>query len=80
MYLHIHLLKIIINLNCIQKSPQKWEGMYVNKKKSIRKKNKNLLFNGFKKDDGLDESMFDSWKTELQKDLPDFWESMTNHK
>lgn len=26
----------------------------------------------------IDDHTFDMWKTELQKELPEFWESMTN--
>lgn len=34
------------------------------------------FFRNFKKEGGIDDSTFDQWKTELQKDLPQFWESM----
>lgn len=34
------------------------------------------FFRNFKKEGEIDESTFDQWKTELQKDLPQFWESM----
>ena len=34
------------------------------------------FFRNFKKEGEIDDSTFDQWKTELQKDLPQFWESM----
>jgi hypothetical protein len=35
------------------------------------------FFKNFKKEGEIDDLTFDRWKTELQKDLPIFWESMT---
>lgn len=35
------------------------------------------FFKNIKRKEDLDESTFNIWKTELQKDLPNFWESMT---
>jgi hypothetical protein len=49
--------------------------MYLNEKNIIQKKTRNI-FNSFKKEDELDESTFDLWKTGLQKELPDFWEKI----
>ncbi len=34
------------------------------------------LFGIIKKEEDLDESTFDFWKEELQKELPAFWEEM----
>jgi hypothetical protein len=34
------------------------------------------FFRNFKKDEEIDEVTFDQWKTELQKDLPEFWQSL----
>ena len=34
------------------------------------------FFRNFKREEEIDDSTFDLWKTELQKDLPEFWESM----
>ena len=50
--------------------------MYLNKKNIIQKTTREILFNPFKKEEERDESTFDLWKTELQKDLPDFWGSI----
>ena len=39
------------------------------------------FFKNIKREEELDDSTFDMWKLELQKDLPTFWESMTRfHK
>lgn len=38
------------------------------------------FFKGLRKEGDLDESTFDIWKSELQKDLPTFWESMTDSR
>ena len=34
------------------------------------------FFRNFKREEDIDELTFHQWKTELQKDLPEFWESM----
>lgn len=36
------------------------------------------FFRTVRKEEELDETMFDIWKNELQNNLPGFWESM-NH-
>ena len=51
--------------------------------KEINKKTKDVrknFFKGLRKEEYLDESTFYVWKTELQKDLPTFWESMTGSR
>ena len=35
------------------------------------------FFRNFKKEEEIDDYTFDQWKTELQKEIPNFWESMT---
>jgi len=47
--------------------------------KKTREARKNF-FKGLRKEGDLDESTFDVWKSELQKDLPTFWESMTDSR
>jgi hypothetical protein len=37
---------------------------------------KNNFFRTLKGEDELNDSKFNMWKLELQKDLPQFWESM----
>lgn len=34
------------------------------------------FFGNIKRKEEIDESTFDSWKSELQKELPNFWEEM----
>jgi hypothetical protein len=38
------------------------------------------FFKGVKKEGDLDESTFDIWKSELQKDLVTFWESIDDSR
>ncbi len=47
-------------------------------------KNDNVLentrsgfFKNIRKEEGLDDFTVNKWKTELQKELPSFWEAMT---
>ena len=42
------------------------------------KKNRSSIFKGIKKGGALDGPTFDIWKSELQKDLYNFWESMND--
>lgn len=39
-------------------------------------KHQNSFFRSIKSEDKLNSSKFNMWKLELQKDLPQFWESM----
>jgi len=34
------------------------------------------FFRNFKKEEDIDEPTFDQWKNELQKDLPEFWQTL----
>jgi len=34
------------------------------------------FFRNFKKEDEIDEVTFDQWKTELQENLPEFWQTL----
>ena len=34
------------------------------------------FFRNLKKEEEIDELTFDQWKSELQKDLPEFWQTM----
>lgn len=45
------------------------------KEKGLTSETRNF-FRNFKKEEEIDDSTFDQWKNELQKDLPEFWESM----
>ena len=38
------------------------------------------FFGIIKKEEELDESTFDLWKTELEKELPAFWEEMNTRR
>jgi hypothetical protein len=38
--------------------------------------NRSILFGGRKEEDEIDEKTFIEWKSELQRGLPTFWESM----
>jgi hypothetical protein len=40
------------------------------------KQTRKNFFKGLRKEENLDESTFNVWKSELQNNLPTFWESM----
>ncbi len=46
----------------------------------IQKKNRSKFFHNIKKDGFIDDQTFYNWKSELQKELPSFWESMSRLK
>jgi hypothetical protein len=50
--------------------------MYLNKKDTIHKKTRGKFFNNFKKEEELDDTAFNLWKSELQNSLPEFWQSI----
>ena len=46
---------------------------------SLREDTRNSFFNILRKDQ-LDDSTFGMWKSELQKELPNFWEELNSVK
>ena len=50
------------------------------KKNLVSTKDARINFFKNPKDIELDESTFHMWKSELQKELPNFWESMTEFR
>lgn len=72
--IHIYLQKIIINSKIIIHSLPR-EGMHIKRILNlyITKEEKSGFFGN---DIELDDSTFDQWKEELEKELPTFWDSM----
>ena len=50
--------------------------MHMKNNNYIIHKHQNSFFRAIKGEDELNNSKFNMWKLELQKDLPQFWESM----
>ena len=50
--------------------------MQLNKDKEMGNKNYKSFLKSFKTDVGIDDSTFNIWKMELQKELPTFWDSI----
>ncbi len=50
--------------------------MHVEKNNDMIPKSRTSFFRIVKREEELDESTFNMWKSELEKDLPGFWESM----
>jgi hypothetical protein len=46
----------------------------------ILKEPRTSLFGNYKKEEKLDENTFNIWKSELLKELPAFWESMSESR
>ena len=54
--------------------------MHMKKFNNISGDYRTFFFNSIRKEEELDESTFNIWKTELQKELPTFWEEMTSRQ
>jgi len=52
----------------------------LNKSIVILKEPRTSFFNSIKKEEKLDDQTFNIWKNELLKELPDFWESMSESR
>ena len=50
--------------------------MLMEKDNELLKENRTSFFGMKKHSEEIDDSTFDSWKSELQKELPNFWEEM----
>ena len=57
----------------------KREGMHLKKDNIITPEARSFL-RSIKREGKIDDHTFDIWKSELQKDLPDFWESMSENR
>jgi len=54
--------------------------MHLEKNNEVIQNTRSSFFGIIKKNEELDESTFDVWKSELKKDLPTFWEEVNNHR
>ena len=52
----------------------------MNKSIVILKEPRTSIFSSIKKEEKLDDQTFNVWKTELLKELPEFWESMSESR
>ena len=50
------------------------------KVKEMRKSSRVRFFTNISKDGDIDESTFKIWKSELQKELPQFWQSINQSR
>jgi hypothetical protein len=70
-----------INKYCFHfKISHNWRGIPLKENNKKTREARKNFFKGLRKEGDLDESTFDVWKSELQKDLPTFWESMTDSR
>jgi hypothetical protein len=77
--LNKYLPKIIIKLLCIILNSIKERGMHL-KKYNDTQNTITSFFGVTKNEIELDESTFNCWKNELQKELPLFWEEVNSYK
>ena len=54
--------------------------MHLGKNNGLIQNTRSSFFGIIKKNEDLDESTFDVWKSELQKELPTFWEEINNRR
>jgi len=52
----------------------------LNKSTLVLKEQRTSFFMSIKKEEKLDDQTFNIWKNELLKELPDFWESMSESR
>ena len=70
-----------VNKSCFHfKISYNWKGMHLKENNKNTKQVRKNFFKGLRKEGDLDESTFNDWKSELQKDLPTFWESMMDSR
>ena len=50
--------------------------MQMENNNDLLQNNRTRFFGIIKNQEEIDDSTFDSWKSELQKELPNFWEEM----
>jgi len=53
--------------------------LHLKKYNDIKPKSRNGFFS-YRNEDKLDDHTFKMWKSELEKELPSFWESVSNNK
>ena len=74
---YIHLEKSVINCLVIVVFPINVNGMHMEINNDILQDTRTSFFGRIRREEELDDSTFNNWKTELEKDLPSFWEEMS---
>jgi hypothetical protein len=74
---YIHLEKNIINCLVVVVFPINENGMQMDRNNDMLQDNRTSFFGRIRREEELDESTFNNWKIELEKELPSFWEEMS---
>lgn len=74
---YIHLEKNLINCLVIVVFPINENGMHMKINNDMLQDTRTSFFGRIRREEELDESTFNNWKTELEKELPSFWEEMS---
>jgi hypothetical protein len=77
MHMHIHLEKNVINYFVIVVFPINENGMCMERNNNMLQDTRTSFFGRIRREEELDDSTFINWKTELEKELPYFWEEMS---
>jgi len=77
MHMYIHLEKNLINCLVIVVFPKKENGMHMERDNDRLQDTRTSFFGMIRREEELDDSTFNNWKTELEKELPSFWEEMS---
>jgi hypothetical protein len=56
------------------------KGMRMEKDNDILQDSRTSFFGMIKREEELDDSTFNDWKSELEKELPSFWEEMNGFR
>ena len=75
--MYIHLEKNIINYLAIVDFPKNEKGMHMERNNDMLQDTRTSFFGIIRREEELDDSTFNNWKTELEKELPSFWEEMS---
>ena len=77
MHIHKHLEKNVINYLAIVVFPINKKGMRMEKNDDLLQDTRTSFFGMIRREEGLDDSTFNNWKAELEKELPSFWEEIS---
>ena len=77
MHMHIHLEKNVIKYLVIVVFPINENGMCMERDNNMLQDTRTNFFDRIRREEALDDSTFINWKTELEKELPYFWEEMS---
>ena len=75
---YIHLEKNLINYLVVVDFPKNENGMHMEINNDMLQDTRTSFFGRIRREEELDDSTFNNWKSELEKDLPSFWEEMSS--